>query len=67
MLATDRKLCPNMDPDAPIRTRLSLHDLDVEDENRLFRYIFQLLRAGQLPDAKDIAQRLGMCSDRPFV
>ncbi|CAG2104167.1 unnamed protein product [Medioppia subpectinata] len=55
----ERKTCPAMDPDAAIRSRLPLNDLDVEDESRLFRYIFQLLRSGQLPDAKDIAQRLG--------
>ncbi|XP_054153738.1 nuclear pore complex protein Nup107-like [Oppia nitens] len=54
-----RQLCQRMDPDGPIRTRQSLHDLDVEDENRLYRYIFQLLRAGQLFDAKEVTQRLG--------
>ena len=48
-----------MDPDGPIRTKQPLHDLDVEDESRLYRYIFQLLRAGQLEEAKDVAQRLG--------
>ena len=58
--AKERQLCENMDPDGPIRTKRSLHDLDVEDESRLFRYIFQLLRSGQLEDAKDVAQRLGL-------
>lgn len=57
--ATDRQLCDQLDPDGPIRTKRPLHDLDVEDEARLYRYIFQLLRAGQLEDGKDVAQRLG--------
>jgi len=48
-----------MDPDAAIRTKRPLHDLDKEDESRLFRFMFQLLRAGQLFEGKEVAQRLG--------
>jgi nuclear pore complex protein Nup107 len=48
-----------MDPDAAIRTKKPLHDDDKEDESRLFRYIFHLLRAGQLNEGKALAVRLG--------
>ncbi len=57
--AKDRELCPAMDPDAAIRTKKPLHDDDKEDESRLFRYIFHLLRAGQLNEGKALAVRLG--------
>lgn len=54
-----RDLCPSMDPDASIRTKKPLADEDKEDENRLFRHIFNLLRAGQLDRGKEAAQKLG--------
>ena len=65
--AKERQLCEDMDPDGPIRTKRPIHDLDVEDENRLFRYIFQLLLCGQLQDGKDIAQRLGLKIESRFL
>ena len=54
-----RILCTEMDPDAPIRNGQPLHDLDKEDENRLFHHLFKLIRSGRLPEAKEIAERFG--------
>jgi hypothetical protein len=34
------------DPDAPIRQKMPLDDLDREDEVRLLKYLFTLIRAG---------------------
>src|SRR5690348_9139593 len=48
-----------MDPDAAHREGKPLHDLDKEDENRMLRYIFKYLRAGQLQAGKELAQKLG--------
>lgn len=55
-----RNLCTEMDPDGPIRNGQILHDLDKEDENRLFHYLFKLVRSGRLPESKVIAERFGM-------
>lgn len=38
--------CFSQDPDAPIRQKLPLDDLDREDEVRLLKYLFTLIRAG---------------------
>lgn len=54
-----RTYCTSMDPDASIRTGQPLHDLDHEDEGRLFHHIYRLVRAGLMQDAKAIAERLG--------
>ncbi|OTF77521.1 nuclear pore complex protein Nup107-like protein, partial [Euroglyphus maynei] len=54
-----RILCQEMDPDAPIRNGQPLHDLDKEDENRLFHHLFRLIRSGRLPEVKEIAERFG--------
>lgn len=34
------------DPDAPVRQKLPLDDLDREDDARLLKYLFTLIRAG---------------------
>ncbi|KAF7492808.1 Nuclear pore complex protein [Sarcoptes scabiei] len=52
-------LCKQMDPDAPIRNDQSLHDLDKEDENRLFHHLFKLIRSGKLSAAKSVAEKFG--------
>jgi hypothetical protein len=36
------------DPDAPVRQRRYLDDLDKEDEQRLLQHLFMCIRAGQL-------------------
>lgn len=49
-----------LDPDAPSRLRLPIHDLDRDDECRLFRSVFFHLRAGQLQRAQELAADNGM-------
>lgn len=58
-LSKGRTFCTEMDPDASIRTGVPLHDLDKEDENRLFYYVFKLIRGGQLQQAKEISENFG--------
>lgn len=48
-----------LDPDAPLRQNKTFHDLDVEDEQRLFRCVFELVRAGKLPKAQKLAMDQG--------
>jgi len=54
---------PNMvkelDPDAPNRTGLQLHDLDQQDEARLASCVYGLVRCGQLEEAQELCVRLG--------
>lgn len=54
-----REFVDELDPDAPIRTAKSLHDLDQEDEFRLMEYIFAFIRAGDLKSARDFCQKIG--------
>ena len=42
------------DPDAPLRERRPLADLDQEDESRLLRYLFAFVRAGQVEEASSV-------------
>jgi nuclear pore complex protein Nup107 len=51
--SSHRQMVTEMDPDAPIRQNKPLVDLDKEDENRLFKYLFAFLRAGQLDEVGD--------------
>jgi len=46
------------DPDAPLRTGTTLSPLDNEDEDRLLRYAFSLIRAGRLEEAQQVFVRL---------
>ncbi|RWS22909.1 nuclear pore complex protein Nup107-like isoform X1, partial [Leptotrombidium deliense] len=55
----EREFCAEMDPDAPFRSAKDLNDVDVEDENRLMKYIFRYVRAGKLNEAKQIANKMG--------
>lgn len=48
-----------MDPDAPIRTKKSLVHADKEVEMRLFKHLFRFVRAGQLGEGQELAQRVG--------
>lgn len=42
------------DPDAPIRQKMPLDDLDREDEVRLLKYLFTLIRAGMTEEVNDV-------------
>ncbi|XP_067945388.1 nuclear pore complex protein Nup107-like [Watersipora subatra] len=48
-----------LDPDAPHRTGQRLASLDQEDDDRLVRYVFALLRAGKLEEAHQLCVRCG--------
>ncbi|RWS04618.1 nuclear pore complex protein Nup107-like isoform X1, partial [Dinothrombium tinctorium] len=56
---TERELCLEMDPDASLRTSKPIHDIDIEDEDRLMKFIFRYLRAGKLNEGKLIAHKMG--------
>lgn len=43
----------SQDPDAPIRQKLPLDDLDREDEVRLLKYLFTLVRAGMTEEVSE--------------
>lgn len=54
-----RPIITRLDPDAPIRENKPLHDLDVEDEKRLCKQIFQEIRCGRLNEAQDLCVHCG--------
>ncbi|KAF5276258.1 hypothetical protein FQA39_LY06607 [Lamprigera yunnana] len=49
----------NLHPDAKIREEKPLHDLDMEDEKRLCRQVFQLIRCGKLDKAQELCINCG--------
>ena len=53
------RIVTEMDPDAPIRQRRMLADLDEKDEAKLMKFIFMFLRAGKLEDAKKLCIKYG--------
>ena len=52
-------LITELDPDAPLRQNKVLHDQDVEDEQRLYRCVFELVRAGKVLKAQKLAMGQG--------
>ncbi|ELK27210.1 Nuclear pore complex protein Nup107 [Myotis davidii] len=54
-----RTLVTELDPDAPIRQKMPLDDLDREDEVRLLKYLFTLIRAGMTEEAQRLCKRCG--------
>lgn len=52
-------LVTELDPDAPVRQKLPLVDLDREDENRLLKNLFTLIRAGMIEQAQRLCKRCG--------
>ncbi|KAK9876612.1 hypothetical protein WA026_013990 [Henosepilachna vigintioctopunctata] len=52
--SSSRKVVSKLDPDAPHYQKLSLHDLDTEDERRLCRIVFNKVRCGKLEEAQQI-------------
>ncbi|XP_070212005.1 nuclear pore complex protein Nup107-like [Littorina saxatilis] len=56
---TERPLVDQLDPDAPVRQRRYLDDLDKEDEQRLLQHLFMCIRAGQLEKAQELCQSCG--------
>uniref|UniRef100_A0A4X2MD81 Nuclear pore complex protein n=1 Tax=Vombatus ursinus TaxID=29139 RepID=A0A4X2MD81_VOMUR len=54
-----RPLVTELDPDAPIRQKMPLDDLDREDDNRLLKYLFTLIRSGMTEEAQRLCKRCG--------
>ncbi len=50
VLGSERRVVTELDPDAPVRQKRRLADLDMEDESRLLKYIFCCVRAGHLEE-----------------
>ncbi|XP_072042829.1 nuclear pore complex protein Nup107-like [Amphiura filiformis] len=57
--SSERALVSHVDPDAPIRENKPLADLDKEDEARLLREVFMMIRAGQLEEAQRLCKKCG--------
>eukprot|EP00076_Gallus_gallus_P008609 XP_004937619.1 nuclear pore complex protein Nup107 isoform X1 [Gallus gallus] len=58
-IGSSRPLVTELDPDAPIRQKLPLDDLDREDDARLLKYLFTLIRAGMTDEAQRLCKRCG--------
>ncbi|XP_058460940.1 nuclear pore complex protein Nup107 [Malaya genurostris] len=56
---SSREIVRSLDPDAPVRERRPLHDLDVEDQARLSRQIFQEIRFGRIEEAQNLCEHCG--------
>ncbi|XP_053572800.1 nuclear pore complex protein Nup107 [Bombina bombina] len=54
-----RPMVSELDPDAPIRQKMPLDDLDREDDIRLLKYLFALIRAGMTEEAQRLCKRCG--------
>ncbi|XP_015208411.1 nuclear pore complex protein Nup107 [Lepisosteus oculatus] len=54
-----RPLVTELDPDAPLRQKRPLADLDREDDARLLKYLFTLVRAGMTDEAQRLCKRCG--------
>ncbi|KAM3843222.1 nuclear pore complex protein Nup107 [Diretmus argenteus] len=52
-------LVTELDPDAPLRQQRPLADLDREDDARLLKYLFTLIRAGMTDEAQRLCKRCG--------
>ncbi|XP_068937158.1 nuclear pore complex protein Nup107 isoform X1 [Petaurus breviceps papuanus] len=58
-VGSTRPLVTELDPDAPIRQKMPLDDLDREDDNRLLKYLFTLIRSGMTEEAQRLCKRCG--------
>lgn len=56
---TDRPMVDEIDPDAAVRQKKMVDDLDKEDESRLLQTLFVFIRAGQLQQAQDVCHEHG--------
>ncbi|XP_029453089.1 nuclear pore complex protein Nup107 [Rhinatrema bivittatum] len=58
-VGSSRPLVSELDPDAPIRQKMPLEDLDREDDIRLLKCLFTLIRAGMTDEAQRLCKRCG--------
>lgn len=59
MFGGQREIVKSLDPDAPHREKLPLHDLDMEDQKRLTRQIFNAIRQGKIDEAQSLCEHCG--------
>ncbi|XP_078455539.1 nuclear pore complex protein Nup107 isoform X1 [Lampetra fluviatilis] len=59
VLGMRRPFVTELDPDAPIRQKLPLAELDQEDEAKLLKHLFCLIRAGMVEEAERQCRRCG--------
>src|SRR5690349_19588437 len=59
MFGGNREIVKSLDIDAPHREKLPLHDLDMEDQKRLTRHIFNAIRQGKIDEAQRLAEHCG--------
>lgn len=56
-----KKTVTSMDPDAPMREGAPLNEIDLEDQARLVKHLFYLVRAGQSDEAQKLCIESGQC------
>lgn len=54
-----KNIVKSLDPDAPHREKLPLHDRDAEDEERISKEILFEIRQGHLDEAGSLCERVG--------
>lgn len=59
MFGGPRELVQHLDPDAPYREKLPLHDLDNQDQKRLTKNIFNCIRQGKIDEAQSLCMHCG--------
>lgn len=59
MFGGTREIVKSLDPDAPHREKLPLHDLDMEDQKRMTRHIFSAIRQGKFDEAQSLCEHCG--------
>lgn len=59
MFGGRRELVKSIDPDAPHRENLSLHDLDMDDQRRLVKHVFNCIRQGKIDEAQSLCEHCG--------
>ena len=57
--AKNNDLVSNLDPDAPLRQKKNLHELDQRDEMEFAQLLFIYIRAGMLQNAQEICEQSG--------
>lgn len=59
VFGSQKEIVKSLDPDAPFREKKPLHDLDMEDEQRLTKQIFYELRQGRFQEAQSLCEHYG--------
>lgn len=59
MFGGQREIVKSLDPDAPHREKLPLHDLDLDDQKRMIRHLFNAIRQGKIDEAQSLCEHCG--------